>query len=256
MLAILSPAKDMKVLPAKRNNLLSSEPEFLHRAETLMKELKKLDSRALEKTMKMSKALADLNHLRFQNWNSAHHAGNSGQAVLSFTGEAYRGLSAGSWSADDLIHSQNVLRILSGLYGVLRPLDLIQEYRLEMGSKQHVNGKKNLYEFWKTRITQIIEQAVAASPGDAVLVNLASKEYAQAIDLKNFSYRVITPNFYNESQGELKMVTVFAKKARGLMARFLVENRLEKLEDLRAFDAEGYYFDNQRSTEHQWVFVR
>jgi cytoplasmic iron level regulating protein YaaA (DUF328/UPF0246 family) len=177
-------------------------------------------------------------------------------SVLAFTGEVYRGLKASEMRLDDLIYSQNVLRILSGLYGTLRPLDLIQEYRLEMGLKLSFSIGKSLYNVWKDDITMAINEAIENSPGNKVLINLASMEYFSAIDLKKLKFPVITASFYQERQGKIKMITVYAKRARGMMARFVIENRIDKWEDLKAFDYEGYYFDNDRSTEHELVFVR
>ncbi|MBN2806040.1 MAG: peroxide stress protein YaaA [Prolixibacteraceae bacterium] len=257
MLAILSPAKDMKVVPLPENSdLPATLPEFIRQASVIVRELKKMNQAELAETMKMSKSLATLNFQRYRNWSADHDSKQSHRAILTYTGEAYRGLGAGDFSIDELKYSQEVLRILSGLYGVLRPLDLIQEYRLEMGSKISFQNHRNLYDFWKAAVSKAIQKAIASSPGDPVLVNLASKEYASVLDVKVFKNRVVSPNFYSEHQGKITMVTVFAKRARGLMARFIIENQLERVDDLKAFNAEGYYFDSKRSTDNEWVFLR
>lgn len=257
MLAILSPAKDMKVLPQQeKGNLSFAIPEFVNKSAGIITDLKKLNAVQLSELMKISNKLAELNFIRYRNWSKEHSTGNSATAILSFIGEAYRGLRAMEFTPEELEYSQGVLRILSGLYGILRPFDLIQEYRLEMGTKHSFRGKKNLYEFWKTNLTKAIEQAVAESPGEKVLINVASNEYASAIDFKKLKSRVVTTSFYQENNGEINMVAVYAKRARGMMTRFIIENFLEKAEDLKAFNAEGYYFDSNRSSEDKWVFVR
>lgn len=257
MLAILSPAKDMKVLPQqeKATNKFTT-PEFLSKSAGIITDLKKLKPKQISALMKISDKLAVLNYDRYRNWKKEHTPDYAAPAVLSFTGEAYRGLRAGEFNQRQLEYSQQVLRILSGLYGVIRPLDLIQEYRLEMGTRHAFRGKNNLYEFWKTTVTKTIDQAVAASSGEKVLINVASSEYSSAIDFKKLKSRVVTTSFYQENNGEINMVAVFAKRARGMMTRFIIENELEKVEDIKAFDSDGYYFDSKRSTFDKWVFIR
>lgn len=257
MLAILSPAKDMKVLPQeKKATQKSTIPEFLNKSAGLIIDLKKLKPAELSSLMKISDKLATLNYDRYRNWQKDHTLENASQAILSFTGEAYRGLRAGEFNEHQLEYSQQVLRILSGLYGVIRPLDLIQAYRLEMGTRHAFRGKKNLYEFWQRTVTKTIDQAVAESPGDKVLINVASNEYSSAVNFKKLKSRVVTTSFYQESNDEIKMISVFAKRARGMMTRFIIENELENVNDLKAFDTEGYYYDARRSSDDKWVFVR
>lgn len=257
MLAILSPAKDMKVTPQQeRVTELYTLPEFVTKSKGIITDLKRLKPADLSSLMKISEKLAILNYDRYRNWNIEHTEENSYPAVLSFTGEAYRGLRAAEFDKEELEYSQKVLRILSGLYGVLKPLDLIQEYRLEMGTRHEFRKKKNLYDFWKVNVTKAINNAIDESPGDKVLINVASNEYFSAIDSKKLQFPVLTTSFYQESEGELKMIAVFAKRARGLMSRFIIENRIEKTEELKAFDSHGYYFDSERSTADKWVFVR
>ncbi|MDA3879706.1 MAG: peroxide stress protein YaaA, partial [Prolixibacteraceae bacterium] len=246
MLAILSPAKDMKVLPLQqRAASLHTQAEFLQQAGGLIDELRKFSKDELAKLMKISDKLALLNYDRYANWNKKHTAENASQVLYSFTGEAYRGLDAYSLSTDDAEYAQQTLRILSGLYGVIRPLDLIQPYRLEMGIKYGFRDKKNLYDFWGNKITESIDKAIDDSPGEKVLVNLASNEYSKAIDFKKLKHKVVTASFYEERNGKFKMITVYAKKARGMMARFIIQNRIEQLDDLKAFDTDGYYFSNE-----------
>lgn len=257
MLAILSPAKDMKVLP-NRNTAASdfTIPEFLTKSAGIITDLKKLKPPQLSALMKISDKLAMLNYDRYQNWQKEHTLLNAAPAILSFTGEAYRGLQASEFDTEQLQYAQKTLRILSGLYGVIRPLDLIQEYRLEMGIRHNFRGKANLYEFWRSTVTKNIDQAIANSTGDKILINVASNEYSSAIDLKKLKSRVVVPSFYEEANGEIKMVTVYAKKARGMITQFIIKNQIQKVEDLKAFDTEGYYFDNMRSSNEKWVFVR
>lgn len=254
MLAILSPAKDMKL------NLVahcdSNKPEFVSKASSLARELRKYKVEDLSELMKISSKLAQLNVDRYKLWNKEHGADNSGQALFSFTGEAYRGLDANSLPEDAVHLSSKNLRILSGLYGVLNPLDLIHEYRLEMGTKLKFKGYKNLYEFWGTQIKKSIEKSVATSEGDKVLINLASNEYSKSVQLKQLKYPVINPIFKNETNGKLKVVAVYAKKARGMMTRFMLENNIKNTEDLKAFDSEGYYYNSQLSNGSDWVFTR
>jgi len=257
MIAILSPAKDMNVLPnEERATSKHTQPTFLNEAEKLIDVLRHFKKEELKDLMKISDKLATLNYDRYANWDEKHTVKNATQAIYSFTGEAYRGLDAASLKASDAEYAQNVFRVLSGLYGVLRPLDLIQPYRLEMGTKYGFRDKKNLYDFWGNKITENIEKAIETSPGEKVLVNLASNEYSKAIDFKKLKYKVVTPSFYEERNGKLKMITVYAKKARGMMTRFIIENRIEKLEDLKAFDLDGYYFSNDNSEAGKLVFVR
>lgn len=257
MLAILSPAKDMKVRPQQeRATDVVTLPEFLNKSKGIITDLKKMKPNELVSLMKISDKLALLNYDRYRNWKKEHTIENSFPAVLSFTGEAYRGLRAADFSGDELEYAQKVLRILSGLYGVLKPLDLIQEYRLEMGTRHEFRKKKNLYEFWKAGLTKAVNNAIEDSPGDKVLINVASNEYFSAIDQKKLKHPVLTTSFYQENEGEVKMVAVFAKRARGLMSRFIIENKIEQVEDLKAFDTDGYYYDANRSTDEKWVFVR
>jgi cytoplasmic iron level regulating protein YaaA (DUF328/UPF0246 family) len=257
MLAILSPAKDMRVEPKGGNATLNyTIPAYSESALSIIAELQRLTRSDLEKAMKISPKLSLLNYDRYANWDINHNTSNSSQAILSFTGEAYRGLNASSLTNNEMEYSQKVLRIISGLYGVVRPLDLIQPYRLEMGTKLGFGGKKNLYDFWGSTITDTINIAVENSPGEKILINLASKEYSSAIDFKRLRCRVIDVSFYEYRNDQLKMITVYTKKARGIFARFLIQNQIENEGDLKAFDLEGYGFDNERSDQSSMIFIR
>jgi cytoplasmic iron level regulating protein YaaA (DUF328/UPF0246 family) len=257
MIVILSPAKNMNVLPnEKRATSKNTKPQFMGEAEKLIEDLRHLKKDELKELMKISDKLTVVNYDRYANWNENHNGNNASQAIYSFTGEAYRGLDAASLKASDAEYAQKVLRVLSGLYGVLRPLDLIQPYRLEMGTKYGFGDKKNLYDFWGSKITENIDKAIDDSPGENVLVNLASNEYAKSIDFKKLKNKTVTTSFYEERNGKLKMIVVYAKKARGMMARFIIQNRIEQLDDLKAFDTDGYYFSNENSREDNLVFVR
>lgn len=252
MIVLLSPAK---TLDLEKEAKISeySHPLFLAESELLVNKLKRLSEKKLGTMMNISPTLADLNHQRYQAWSLPFTKINAKRAALCFQGEAYRGWNPSSLSDDDLAFSQKHVRILSGLYGILRPLDLIQPYRLEMGSKFEVSPKvKNLYAFWKEKLT---EQLVAELNGD-VLLNLASTEYSKAIDLKAMSGNVITPVFKDMKNGELKVIMTYAKKARGLMTRYLIRNRLTNVDDIKLFDLEGYSFNVNESTDSHWVFSR
>lgn len=257
MLAIISPAKNMKVLPENEwGTQIFTQPDFIDNAAEIISELQKLEVDELSSLLKINNKLAIQNNDRYHNWNKKHSSENSMQAVFAFTGEVYRGIKVNDFADDDLSYLQNMLRILSAVYGVIKPLDLIQEYRMEMGLNYTVLGAKNFYAFWKQTITDTLNEAVEKSSGSKVLINLASKEYSSVIDERKFKFPVIEPVFYQENEGKLKMIVVYAKRARGMMARFIVENRLKNADDLKAFDCEGYYYDNARSTELRWVFVR
>jgi uncharacterized protein len=257
MLAILSPAKDMNT--SNRNNdfgIRATLPEYLNRAEIVIAALRKLNLEELSSLWAVNSKLFEQNLLRIHAWNVNHTPLNSQLAIHAYAGEAYRGLDAMDFDNVELLYSQSVLHILSAVYGVLRPLDLIQPYRLEMASKFQVQGTSNLNVFWGNYVIDTIHRSILQSPGEKVLVNLASAEYSSVIDFDNLRFPVITPVFKEDKGGQLKMVTVYAKKARGMMARFMIKEQLEKVEDLKAFSEAGYYFSNQLSDSRNLVFVR
>lgn len=254
MLIIIAPAKtlDFKTPPVTQEYTI---PEFLDDSEKLAGKLRKLSPKALAKLMDISANLADLNYERFQLWDTPFTPDNAKQAVLAFNGDVYEGLDANSLSEKDLEKAQKRLLILSGLYGVLRPLDLIRPYRLEMGTKFGYGKAKNLYDFWGTKITKKVDEALDAS-GSRILVNLASAEYFKSINTTKLDTKIITPAFRDMKNGSYKMISFYAKKARGLMTRFIIENDIENEEELQAFDSEGYNFNSRLLKPQQPVFTR
>jgi uncharacterized protein len=254
MLTIISPAKtlDFESKPVITEFTL---PELLGESEKLVAKLQKIKPKKLAELMNISSSLANLNYDRFQNWHPHFSPDNAKQAVLSFNGEVYAGLKATTLAEEKLLLSQNKLRILSGLYGVLRPLDLIQPYRLEMGTPLKTGRKTDLYSFWGDKITKLINQAIDES-GSRFLVNLASEEYFKSIDKKKVKAEIIAPTFKDMKNGEYKFLTLYAKKARGAMTRFILENEIGNHEDLQAFDTDGYHFNSRLSTPGRPVFTR
>tara|TARA_B100001564_G_C20500539_1_gene605962 strand:- start:285 stop:926 length:642 start_codon:yes stop_codon:yes gene_type:complete len=205
--------------------------------------------------MNISDKLALLNHERFQSFASSFSKKNSRQAILAFTGDVYQGMNLSEWSAGDFTTAQENIRILSGLYGVLRPLDLMQPYRLEMGTSL-VNARgKNLYQFWGDRITGLLNKDLEKSNSN-VVVNLASNEYFSAVIPSGLNGQVISPVFKDEKKGKYKIISFYAKKARGMMADYIVKNKLKESEDLREFSTGGYAYDSESSTVDKPVFLR
>ncbi|WP_346856782.1 peroxide stress protein YaaA [uncultured Draconibacterium sp.] len=254
MLIVISPAKS---LDYKTPSVTSeySIPEMLDESEKLLHRLRKMSPKKISDLMSISPALGELNFERYQTWHQPFTPENAKQAVLAFSGAVYLGLDAPSLSEDKLHLLQTKLRILSGFYGVLKPLDLMQPYRLEMGTKLKYQRSEDLYAFWKSKITPKIKDALVES-GSNVLVNLASNEYSKSIDSKKLGAEIVTPEFKDLKNGKYKMITFFAKKARGLMTRFIVENEIDKIEDLQAFDVDGYVFNPRLSKEGKPVFTR
>ena len=224
-------------------------------ADTLAQECKALTPADLSSLMKISDKLATLNANRFAEFSTPFTPDNARQALFAFNGDVYTGLDAQSLSEDDIAYAQQHLRILSGLYGVLRPLDLMQAYRLEMGTKLANSRGKNLYEYWGDIVTTEVNKALAAQ-GDNVLVNLASNEYFKSVKPKQLDGMIITPVFKDKKNGQYKIISFFAKKARGLMARYILQNKVEDVAGLKAFDTAGYYFSEEQSTETELVFLR
>ena len=255
MLAILSPAK---TLDYESDYLKTghSVPDFLDDSGYLVNKLKKKSARQLKKMMGVSEAIATLNVERFNSWNQPFTEENARPAIHSFKGEVYRGLDAPSFSEKDLEFAQSHLRILSGLYGLLRPLDLMQPYRLEMGTSWAVTPKKkNLYTYWDNRLTESLNNELEKQ-SESVLVNLASNEYFKAVKPAKLNGKLITCHFKEAKGGEFKMIMTFAKQARGLMARYMIQNRLEQPEDLKSFDLEGYSYNDRLTKGNDWVFTR
>ena len=254
MLIVISPAKslDFKTPPVIPDFTV---PEFLNESEKLIGRLKTFSPKKLSDLMSISADLGELNFKRFQEWHLPFTPENAKQAILAFSGDVYQGLNATTLSEKNLELTQSKLRILSGLYGVLKPLDLMQPYRLEMGTKLKYYKSKDLYSFWNPLITTKINEAVSES-GNNILVNLASNEYFKSIDKKKLKSEIVTPDFKELKNGEYKMISFFAKRARGLMSRFIIENNISDPSDLLAFDAEGYAYNSRLSKPENPVFTR
>ncbi|MGY6533059.1 peroxide stress protein YaaA [Glycocaulis sp.] len=252
MLILLSPAKQLDFEPA-RESLTPTRPALMHRTAELAKTTAKLTRTQLRQLMDISDDLAALNADRFKAFDPASEAGKP--AALAFNGEVYRGLDAKNLSDADLEWAQDHLRILSGLYGALRPLDAIQPYRLEMGTRLKTKKGATLYDFWGDDIAGELDGIVSAHT-HPVIVNLASNEYAKAARLSSLKARVITADFKEEKDGRLRALMVFAKKARGLMARWIIQNRIENPDDLKKFNLEGYRFDKAGSDGDRLLFTR
>lgn len=254
MLIVISPAKslDFKSRPATQKYTL---PDFLNEASEIAGKLKTFSPEQISGLMSVSPKLGQLNWERYQVWHLPFTPENARQAVLAFSGEVFRGLQANSLSESQFGFAQKHLRILSGLYGVLRPLDLIQPYRLEMGMQLSIGKKKDLYHFWGKAITEKISEALKES-GFPFLINLASSEYYKSIDVKKAGATLITPAFKDLKNGAYKMITVYAKRARGLMTRFIIENNIINPEELKAFNSEGYMFNPRLSEPYSPVFTR
>lgn len=254
MLVVVSPAKALN-FDAPDPGITHSKPVLMAQTRELMKTTRKLSSLDLAGLMDISEKLADLNRDRFRAFRLNHAPESAKQAVLAFAGDTYRGLDASSLSAGDLDYAQGHLRILSGLYGLLRPLDLIQPYRLEMGTRLSTPRGHRLYDFWGDRITRALNRDLKGQAA-SVLVNAASKEYFSAIRPDQLKARIVTPVFKEERDGVARMLGFTAKVARGMIARFIVRNRIERIEDLKAFNDEGYRFRPNSSDESTFVFVR
>ncbi|MDD4150897.1 MAG: peroxide stress protein YaaA [Bacteroidales bacterium] len=252
MIILLSPAKSLD-FERPLQTRIATIPEFIQQANKLASELQKYSISQLNELMGISNNLAMLNFGRFQNWYDDVNNPENKQAVRAFIGEAYRGLKAEEMTEEDLLYAQEHLRILSGLYGILRPLDAIQAYRLEMGTKIEIGEFKNLYRFWDNQITNSINNALGNSK---TIVNLASNEYFKSINRKKLNANVITPEFKEYKNGVVKMITVYVKNARGQMTNFIIKNRIKDPEQIKTFDINGYQFDVNSSDEGRWVFVR
>ena len=250
MLVVISPAKKLDYSSSIEAPLLS-QPALLDHAEELSQGLKKLAPQDVSSLMHLSDKLGALNYERFQEWQTPFNADNARAAVLAFKGDVYQGLDADNMSAADLHWAQDHLRILSGLYGVLRPLDLMQAYRLEMGTKFANSRGKDLYQFWGDIITAELNQV-----GSSVLVNLASNEYFKSVRKKDITARIVTPVFMDKKDDKYKIISFYAKKARGLMSRYIIQNRITKIEQITKFDSDGYLYNAALSEPDAPVFLR
>ncbi len=254
MKIVISPAKSLdfeKQIKTKEYSTSSFEKE----SQQLINKLKKLSRKKIGELMKLSPQLVDLNYHRYQEWSTPFTIENSKQAGFVFTGEVYKGLDFESLSEQNIKKAQEKLRILSGLYGILKPLDLMQPYRLEMGTRLAYSTKvKNLYQFWDNKITDAINKELKED--DGILVNLASNEYFKAVNPKKIEGKVITCNFKENKNGDYKIVMMYAKNARGKMSRFIIENDLKDTEELKTFDVDGYHFNPKLSSESEYIFTR
>ncbi len=254
MLIIISPAKSLDF----ENPPVCSEfstAVLLKESPLLIKELQKLTPSALSKLMNISEKLSNLNTERNLNWSLPFSPKNAKQALLAFRGDVYTGIDADTFSPKDFKTAQKQLRILSGLYGLLRPLDLIQPYRLEMGTKLSNERGKNLYEFWGSKITDELNISLSEIKSK-VLINLASNEYFKAVKKKELNAQIITPIFKDNKNGTYKVISFYAKKARGMMTRFILQNNLKNYNDIKAFNSGGYIYSQDMSSGNDMVFIR
>lgn len=252
MKIVISPAKSLNfetALPTSKY----TESEFLKESRQIQKVLKQQSPNDLAELMHISTKLADLNWQRNQDWKTPFTAGNARPAIYAFDGDVYTGLDAYSIPTEKLENLQNSLRILSGLYGILKPLDLMQAYRLEMGTKLPIGDDKNLYEFWKSKVTKALNKELEK---DELFVNLASNEYFSAVCTKELKVPVITPDFKDYKDGKLKIISFFAKKARGMMVRYIIDTEAKTIDDLKGFNYDGYQFDATLSKGNHLVFTR
>jgi cytoplasmic iron level regulating protein YaaA (DUF328/UPF0246 family) len=250
MIAIISPAKSLDFdVKAPFEN--ASIPHFQKDADYLAVKLSKLKPSALSSLMDISPKLAQLNAERYASWKTA----TLKQAVFAYNGDVYDGLEAKTLSLDEISFAQNHFRILSGLYGLLRPLDTIKPYRIDMGTSFSTPKGENLYKYWGDRITDQLKKSLKESENN-ILINLASQEYFSAVNAKKLKTRIITPAFKDKSNGSYAMISFFAKKARGMMSRFIIQNKITDFEMLVGFDAGGYHFNHELSKGDNWVFTR
>lgn len=252
MKILISPAKTLDYNSNIQLNL-QSEPIFIEKANQIAKVMMEINTNGIAKLMSVSTQLANLNFERYQHW--FHNETPLRQAVLAFKGDVYQGLEPETFTQSDMEYAQDHLRILSGLYGMLRPADLIKPHRLEMGTHLEFDHYKNLYQYWSNTLTKKLDEELKSTT-NRLVVNLASKEYASAINFKDLSAKVISPEFKDFKGGQYKIISFFAKKARGRMAAFLIRNRINDLNDISAFSEDGYIYNAQLSKAGKPVFTR
>jgi len=254
MLMVISPAKTLD-FATQATTSEHTTPDFLDDSAELIEQLREMSPHDVAALMKISDKLGDLNFERYLNWDKEFTLENAKQALLAFKGDVYTGLDAPSMSVADLQWAQGHLRILSGLYGLLRPLDLMQPYRLEMGTKLANGRGKDLYQFWGSKITAALNQH-QADESLPVLLNLASNEYFKSVQSKQLTAEVITPVFKDWKGDKYKIISFYAKKARGLMVSYIIRQRLTDVEQIKNFDSEGYVYNPAMSSAREWVFTR
>jgi len=254
MLIVVSPAKklDYETVPKTKTHTL---PDYLDESEILINRMRDFSSLDISELMHVSSKIAELNFDRYEIWDKKFTSKNSKQAVLAFKGDVYTGIDAESFKKTDFDFAQKHLRILSGLYGLLRPLDLMQAYRLEMGTKLSTLKGKNLYEFWGEEITEGLNKQLKKIKSET-LINLASNEYFKSVKPKSLNATIITPAFKEYKNGDYKMIGIYAKRARGLLSRYIIQNKINDPEDIKDFDAEGYSYNKKLSVGNNWVFTR
>jgi len=255
MIVIISPAKRLQKQEIKIAKNLISKSIFLSKSEKLIHELRKKSVQEIKQLMKLSDDLAELNYIRYQEWTKTHTEKNSQAAISLFYGDAYKGIDAKTLDTTSLNTLNNKLIILSGMYGLLKPFDLIQSHRLEMGTKLKNESGNNLYDFWKTDVTTELNKLIKKSKTEYI-VNLASNEYFKVIDKKQLQAEIITPIFKEEKAGKYKTIAIYAKRARGLMTRFIAENNINNPEYLKAFDYENYTYSEGMSKANELIFIR
>lgn len=252
MLLLISPAKKLE-FEELSPDIGSTVPELMDKAEYLVSIMKRCSESDLKGLMRLSDNLARLNFDRYRNWTTDTSEQRSKQAILAFRGDVYAGMAATAFEQKDFDYAQTHLRILSGLYGVLRPLDMMQPHRLEMGTRLKNRKGDNLYDFWRGESASVINRAVDAVGGE--IINLASAEYFKSVD-GMLNHPVVTPVFRDEKKGQYKIISIYAKKARGMMCDFIIRNRLNRVEQLKSFSAGGYHFSEDGSDERQLLFLR
>jgi hypothetical protein len=253
MIAVLSPAKSLDM--ESEITIDQTNARFEHQTDQLIEVLKQKSESEIQNLMSLSEKLASLNVERYHAFKSDHSLQNARPCILTFKGDVYQGLDAWSLKKEEIDWSQHHLRILSGLYGLLRPKDLIQPYRLEMGTKLRFDTFKNLYDFWGNQITKLLNEDLKKQ-GDDLVINLASVEYFSAIKKNELEGQIIDVDFQDFKNGQYKTISFYAKKARGLMARYIIEHQINKAEDLKGFDYANYSFDHKSSQENHFVFKR
>ncbi|MDG1138812.1 MAG: peroxide stress protein YaaA [Opitutales bacterium] len=254
MIILLSPAKTLDFKTPSAQSVYT-QSDFLDLSDNLIQGLGKMSANEISKLMGVSPKLAELNRTRFEQWNRCHTPENAKQAALAFKGDVYEGLRAWEFNKNDFTFAQKHLRILSGLYGILRPLDLIQAHRLEMGTVYANPSGKDLYAFWGNRLAQVINHDLKQVKSN-LLINLASQEYFKAAKEKNIEAQIISPIFKDEKNGNFKIISFYAKKARGIMGAYLIKNRVKDVKGLRSFAEDGYQLDSEESTDLKPVFIR
>lgn len=254
MLVVISPAKSLDYETSFKIRK-STQPDFLDDSSALIDQLSKLSAAQISSLMSVSPAIGALNQERFTNWKRPFDSDNARQAIFAFKGDVYLGLDAYSLTSEDMRFAQDHLRILSGLYGLLRPLDLIQPYRLEMGTSLKNAKGSSLYDFWGDKITDALNTQFADKK-EAVLINLASNEYFKSVRAKHLDAEIISPVFKDYKNGQYKIISFFAKRARGLMSAYIIKNRLKHAEDILGFDCDGYHYSEKDSKPNAPVFLR